>query len=91
MKCRVCQNEHSGSCASFFSRPSRVNSQEVDAGKVREDTAPRAKRALASAAPVSQLASSTYRHRDAEKRREYQRDLMRSRRRAARRDGGAAA
>lgn len=53
--------------------------------------APRAERALASRAPVSQLASSTYRHRDAEKRREYQRDLMRSRRRAARRNQAGAA
>lgn len=53
--------------------------------------APRAERALASPVLVSQLATSTYLHRDAEKRRKYQRDLMRSRRRAARRNSAGAA
>lgn len=90
-KCRVCQNEHSGSCASFFaSQSSRVTSKvELKAKALKRvalKPAHRAKAALAIAEPVSQteaLATSTYRYRDAEARRIYQRDLMRSRRRAA--------
>ena len=51
----------------------------------RFDTPPTAEPRVSQSEDVSQLASTTYRYRDAEKRRAYQRDLMRSRRRAGRR------
>jgi hypothetical protein len=49
------------------------------------EEAPQAKARVSQLASQPPLASSTYRHRDPEKRRVYQRDLMRSKRRAARR------
>lgn len=42
-KCRVCWNEHSGSCASFFSSQSRATKKPSVEEVVK--TAPRAKRA----------------------------------------------
>jgi hypothetical protein len=76
--------------------PSRVTSPVVVDGEVVKPEAVLARRArrVSQSAAVSQLAneaqlaSSTYRHRDVEKRRAYQRDLMRSRRLAARRVSG---
>ena len=98
-RCRVCGVEHWGGAHVFPAESSRVTSEgagkkEKPAQAAVPKTAPVAERALASPA-VSQSSdvsqSTTYRHRDAEKRRAYQRDLMRSRRRAARRDQKAAA
>ena len=60
--------------------------RDVSVGRsrvTRFDTPPAAEPRVSQSEDVSQLASTTYRYRDAEKRRSYQRDLMRSKRRAA--------
>lgn len=80
-KCRVCGNEHVGGCAQFFASQSSAAKPDVSKKVEVKKPAPAAKSVSQSAT----LASSTYRHRDVEARRLYQRDLMRSRRRAAKR------
>jgi hypothetical protein len=61
--------------------------------EVVKESAPRAKAATVSQSAslaITNTSTTTYRYRDAGARRLYQRDLMRSRRRAARRDPVAA-
>lgn len=60
-------------------------------GVTEQAAAPAAKPRVSHASPVSQSEATTYRYRDVEARREYQRDLMRSRRRAARRNSAGVA
>lgn len=86
-KCRNCgvmEWRHVCSGSVFSPASSRVKPDAKTKTAVRVP-APRAEAALATPDAVSQLATSTYRYRDVEARRAYQRDLMRSRRRAARR------
>lgn len=86
-KCRICSHEHWSTEPHVFpDTPSRATKAPV--AKPDEVKAPRANRPVSQLASAEQLASSTYRHRDPEKRRAYQRDLMRSRRLAARRAAG---
>lgn len=89
-KCRVCQNEHAGSCASFFSsqstRATRRSQPPAEVANVSNkvvDTAPRAKRAAVVDARTGD------RHRKTDERREYLR-LAQRRSRAARRVSGVA-
>ncbi len=92
-KCRVCGVAEWWRHACFSAVPSRVKPDAkvkkpvVDAVAVKPAPPPAAEPRVSQSAPVSHVSqSTTYRHRDAEARRVYQRDLMRSRRRAARRN-----
>ena len=90
-KCRVCGvSEWRHAC--FSPASSRATLEKVVERKVagvRPVKPPPAEPRVSQMAPVSHAEgvsqSTTYRYRNAEQRREYQRDLMRSRRRAARR------
>jgi hypothetical protein len=92
-KCRSCgAEEWRHVCAGAVS-PAGVS--RVTPGVVEKASAPSAKRRVSHVQAVSHTEavsqSATYRYRDEEARRVYQRDLMRSRRRAARRVAGGAA
>jgi len=88
-RCRFCSvEEWRHVCGGATPRAPRV------AQEVVKEIAPRAKPAAVSqsdALAMSSASTTTYRYRDAAARRLYQRDLMRSRRRAARRQSAGAA
>lgn len=84
-KCRVCQNEHAGSCASFFSSVSRATPAKKDVAKaVAKPVAVNPVKPRAAEPGRSNVAGTSWRERDPEAYRKYMREYMAKRRAAGR-------